>query len=61
VHPDAARWRGQKAVDKLVSFWRLLGANVEAMAADHHDLVLAITGHHPHHRLPSSAPPTVRP
>ena len=38
----------KKAVDKLASFWRLLGANVETMAADHHDLVLAITSHLPH-------------
>ena len=38
----------EKAVDKLAAFWRLLGANVETMAADHHDLVLAITSHLPH-------------
>jgi cyclohexadieny/prephenate dehydrogenase len=37
-----------KAVDKLAAFWRLLGANVEIMTADHHDLVLAITSHLPH-------------
>ena len=37
-----------KAVDKLAAFWRLLGANVETMTADHHDLVLAITSHLPH-------------
>ncbi len=37
-----------KAVDRLAAFWRLLGANVETMAADHHDLVLAITSHLPH-------------
>ena len=37
-----------KAVDKLATFWRLFGANVETMAADHHDLVLAITSHLPH-------------
>ncbi|MGA7308921.1 MAG: prephenate/arogenate dehydrogenase family protein, partial [Pseudolabrys sp.] len=37
-----------KAVEKLASFWRLLGANVEIMAPDHHDLVLAITSHLPH-------------
>jgi cyclohexadieny/prephenate dehydrogenase len=36
------------AVDKLAAFWRLLGANVETMAPDHHDLVLAITSHLPH-------------
>jgi cyclohexadieny/prephenate dehydrogenase len=38
----------QKATEKLAEFWRLLGANVEVMAADHHDLVLAITSHLPH-------------
>ena len=38
----------QKAVEKLAEFWRLLGANVETMAPDHHDLVLAITSHLPH-------------
>jgi cyclohexadieny/prephenate dehydrogenase len=36
------------AVDKLATFWRALGANVETMEADHHDLVLAITSHLPH-------------
>ena len=37
-----------QAVEQLAAFWRLLGANVETMAADHHDLVLAITSHLPH-------------
>jgi len=36
------------AVDRLAEFWRRLGANVETMAPDHHDLVLAITSHLPH-------------
>src|SRR5215468_6985660 len=36
------------AVDRLAAFWRQLGANVETMAPDHHDLVLAITSHLPH-------------
>ena len=36
------------AVEKLAAFWRLLGANVDMMAPDHHDLVLAITSHLPH-------------
>jgi len=36
------------AVDKLATFWRALGANVETMPAAHHDLVLAITSHLPH-------------
>jgi cyclohexadieny/prephenate dehydrogenase len=36
------------AADKLAAFWRLLGANVETMAPEHHDLVLAITSHLPH-------------
>jgi len=43
--PDGA---DKKAADKLASFWRLLGANVETMAPDHHDLVLAVTSHLPH-------------
>ena len=36
------------AVERLAAFWRALGANVETMTADHHDLVLAITSHLPH-------------
>jgi cyclohexadieny/prephenate dehydrogenase len=36
------------AVAKLTEFWRALGANVETMGADHHDLVLAVTSHLPH-------------
>ncbi|HEX7791825.1 MAG TPA: prephenate/arogenate dehydrogenase family protein [Afipia sp.] len=36
------------AVEKLATFWRALGANVETMGADHHDLVLAVTSHLPH-------------
>ena len=38
----------QAAVDKLAKFWRALGANVEIMSAEHHDLVLGITSHLPH-------------
>jgi cyclohexadieny/prephenate dehydrogenase len=34
--------------DKVMSFWIGLGANVEFMDADHHDLVLAVTSHAPH-------------
>ena len=36
------------AVERLAAFWRLLGARVETMNAEHHDLVLAITSHLPH-------------
>jgi cyclohexadieny/prephenate dehydrogenase len=36
------------AVEKLSEFWRGLGANVEVMNAEHHDLVLAVTSHLPH-------------
>jgi cyclohexadieny/prephenate dehydrogenase len=36
------------AVEKLAAFWRAMGANVEIMAPDHHDLVLAVTSHLPH-------------
>src|SRR5207248_10483247 len=37
-----------KAVEKLRVFWAGLGAKVEVMTPDHHDLVLAITSHLPH-------------
>jgi cyclohexadieny/prephenate dehydrogenase len=37
-----------KAVEKLRAFWAALGARVEIMTPDHHDLVLAITSHLPH-------------
>jgi cyclohexadieny/prephenate dehydrogenase len=36
------------AVEKLAAFWRLLGAKVEVMTPEHHDLVLAVTSHLPH-------------
>ena len=36
------------AVERLIAFWQLLGANVETMSAEHHDLVLAMTSHLPH-------------
>src|SRR6476620_2872973 len=36
------------AVERLAAFWRLLGANVETMSAEHHDLVLGVTSHLPH-------------
>ena len=32
----------------LAEFWRALGAMVEVMDAEHHDLVLAVTSHIPH-------------
>jgi cyclohexadieny/prephenate dehydrogenase len=35
-------------VERLKAFWQALGANVETMGAEHHDLVLAITSHLPH-------------
>ena len=37
-----------EAVKRLAAFWSLLGANVEIMSPDHHDLVLAVTSHLPH-------------
>ena len=43
--PDGA---DPQAVERLAAFWRALGANVETMSAEHHDLVLAITSHVPH-------------
>ncbi|MEM9320817.1 MAG: prephenate/arogenate dehydrogenase family protein [Pseudomonadota bacterium] len=36
------------ARDRLVSLWHALGARVEVMDPDHHDLVLAVTSHAPH-------------
>ena len=36
------------AVERLKAFWEGLGSDVDIMAADHHDLVLAITSHVPH-------------
>ena len=43
--PDGA---DADAVEKLRAFWSALGANVEVMTAEHHDMVLAITSHLPH-------------
>jgi len=37
-----------QAVEKLRAFWAALGARVEIMTPDHHDMVLAITSHLPH-------------
>lgn len=36
------------AVKKLRKFWETLGANVDEMEPDHHDLVLMVTSHAPH-------------
>lgn len=36
------------AVARLRALWEALGANVEEMDADHHDLVLSVTSHAPH-------------
>ncbi|NND18718.1 MAG: prephenate/arogenate dehydrogenase family protein [Silicimonas sp.] len=36
------------ALDRLTGYWQALGANVDVMDADHHDLVLAVTSHAPH-------------
>ena len=38
----------RQAVERLAAFWRMLGANVDTMSPEHHDLVLAITSHVPH-------------
>ena len=34
--------------NRLTRFWRGLGAHVDEMEIDHHDLVLAVTSHAPH-------------
>jgi len=36
------------AVDRLAALWRAMGANVDEMEAEHHDLVLAVVSHTPH-------------
>ena len=36
------------SVERLRTFWAALGAKVEIMTPEHHDLVLAITSHLPH-------------
>ncbi len=36
------------ATTKLRALWEAMGANVEEMDAEHHDLVLAVTSHAPH-------------
>lgn len=38
----------ETACSTLHRFWQELGANVEIMDAEHHDLVLAVTSHAPH-------------
>jgi cyclohexadieny/prephenate dehydrogenase len=39
---------GDAAVQALADFWTALGARVDTMDPDHHDLVLAVTSHVPH-------------
>lgn len=36
------------ATEQVAEFWRRLGAEIEVMAPDHHDRVLAVTSHLPH-------------
>ena len=38
----------QDALARLRALWEGMGANVDEMDADHHDLVLAVTSHAPH-------------
>ncbi|MFN2099717.1 prephenate/arogenate dehydrogenase family protein [Altererythrobacter sp. MF3-039] len=38
----------EEAVAALRTLWEALGAEVEIMSAEHHDLVLAVTSHLPH-------------
>ncbi len=38
----------EAAVAAVSEFWRKLGARIEIMDAEHHDLVLAVTSHIPH-------------
>ncbi len=43
-----ARPEYARAVDRLEAFWRALGAQVERLDVDRHDVVLAVTSHLPH-------------
>jgi len=36
------------AIDRLIDLWRGMGALIDEMDAEHHDLVLAVTSHTPH-------------
>lgn len=45
VPPEAA---DQSKVDQLTALWQGIGANVEFMDPDHHDLVCAVVSHAPH-------------
>lgn len=38
----------EEATRRIRAFWEAMGANVEIMTPEHHDLVLAITSHVPH-------------
>ncbi len=38
----------RSATNKMISFWKACGANVEVMTPEHHDLVAAVTSHLPH-------------
>ncbi len=38
----------QTAIDRLASFWKACGSDVDIMDPEHHDMVLAITSHLPH-------------
>ncbi len=41
-------WVDATSIARLRSFWERLGANVEQMTPEHHDMVLAVTSHIPH-------------
>ena len=38
----------QAEVDRICDFWRGIGADIEIMEPDHHDLVCAVVSHAPH-------------
>ncbi|MFL2781760.1 MAG: prephenate/arogenate dehydrogenase family protein [Rhodospirillales bacterium] len=38
----------QSALDKVSKFWETLGANIEIMTPDRHDMIMAMTSHLPH-------------
>ena len=46
ITPDEAT--DPEALDRLTKYWQGLGAHVDHMDVEHHDLVLAVTSHCPH-------------
>ena len=48
IHAENYMGDGGRPLAQLRALWEGMGANVDEMEADHHDLVLAVTSHAPH-------------